>query len=313
MQKFTAIAPAKINLQLRVFPKAKNEEFHKVENVMQTLTLHDKLTFLIPESDEDFEQIRSMRNRKINDAYGVKDAEALTFEKNSFSVTILVDDKTGQNLQILPQENLITKALLACVPEGRNVHVEVFVEKNIPAQAGLGGGSSDAAATLQMAKKLFSIADEEALNIAGELGSDVPFFLTGGRATMSHTGATLAETLPSLKNPVVLVKPDVGVNTAACYEQYDTTRNTAKPTGQFGLLNDLQEPACVLEPAISDTLNMLKNACNPANVLMTGSGSCCYAICETFEQARKVATLATSAGFWARACSCANVKASLID
>ena len=313
MKTFTAIAPAKINLQLRVFPKSEGEEFHKVENVMQTLSLHDKLTFSIPESDSDFEQIRSVRSRKINDCYGIKGAQALTYEKSGLSVTVLVDDHTGQNLQIPVEENLITKALLATANLNEKLHVEVFVEKNIPAQAGLGGGSSDCAATLQVAKALFAQTEKLALQAAEKLGSDVPYFLTGGRAKMRDTGTTLAETLPSLKNPVVLVKPICGVNTKDCYAKFDEMQNTANAKGELSLLNDLQKPACSLEPEIVAVLDLLEINCEPENVLMTGSGSACYAICSTFEQARKVATLATEKGWWARACSCANIKASLLN
>ena len=313
MITYTAIAPAKINLQLRVFPKLETQDFHKVENTMQTLSLHDKLTFLVPESDDDFKHILSVRNRKINDCYGIKDACALTCENGGLSVTILTDDRTGQNLQIPVEDNLITKALLATANLNEKLHVEVFVEKNIPAQAGLGGGSSDAAATLQMTKEFFGHSEEETTSIATQLGSDVPYFLTGGRVKMSDTGTTLTETFPSLKNPVVLIKPECGVSTKDCYEKFDAMQNSTEPKGQFSLLNDLQNPACCLQTDISDTLQFLEENCAPENVLMTGSGSCCFAICDTFDQARKIATIATRKGYWARGCSCANIKASLID
>lgn len=130
---------------------------------------------------------------------------------------------------------------------------------------------------------------------------------------MSDTGATLAETHPSLKEPVVLVKPVAGVSTKACYSQYDTMSDTTKPAGKFCLVNDLQKPACELEPAISDTIKLLEECCDPENVMMTGSGSACFAICDSFEDARKIAAIAISKDYWARACSCANIKASLID
>ena len=319
MLTYTAIAPAKINLRLRVYPKAAGEEFHKVENTMQTLSLHDKLTFLVPENESDLEQIRSKRNRLINDYYGIKETQALTYENEGFSITILIDDHTGQNLDIPVQNNLITKAILkaaevsdiASAPAVK--HIDVWLEKNIPAQAGLGGGSSNAAATLQMTKELFGLSEEDVMTIAANIGSDVPYFLTGGRAAMSDTGATLAETLPSLKEPVVLVKPQAGVSTKACYAQYDTMSGSTKPTGKYNLVNDLQKPACTIEPAIADVLKLLKENCEPENVLMSGSGSACFAICDSFEKARKTAAKATSQGYWARACSCAKIKASLID
>lgn len=313
MLTYTAIAPAKINLQLRVFPKHRDERFHTVENTMQTLTLHDKLTFSIPESKSDFKQIENVRNRKINDYYGIKDARALTHENDGLTVCILIDDHTGQNLCIPPKDNLITKALFASRKSNKKMHIEVLLEKNIPAQAGLGGGSSDAAATLEMTKKLFNLEDKKIARIATDLGSDVPYFLKGGKAKMIGTGATLAENLTSLKNPVVLVKPKIGVDTKACYEKFDEIKGAFPPKGDFNLANDLQKPASALVPEIADALKLLEENSVPENVLMTGSGSCCYAICETFDQARKIATLGNKHGFWARACSCANIKASLID
>lgn len=313
MLKFTAIAPAKINLHLRVFPKSEGEKFHSVENIMQTLTLHDKLTFLVPENDEDFEQVRSIRNRKINDCYGIKEANAQHYEKDDLSVSLLVDDHTDQNLQIPIDRNLITRALQASFNRTQKTHVEVLLKKNIPAQGGLAGGSSDAAATLQMAKKCWGVNDGKIARIAACLGSDVPYFLTGGRAKMLETGTELAEKLPSLKSPVVLVKPESGVSTKECYAKFDEMQNKALPKGEFGLLNDLQKPACSMEPSIRTTIKLLEENCEPENVLMSGSGSACFAICDTFEQARNVTTIATKEGLWARACSCANVKASLID
>lgn len=283
---------------------------------MQTLSLHDKITFSIPETHADFEQICSVRNRKINDCFGIKDARALTCDEDGMTITVSIDDRTGQNLQIPVEDNLITQAIRKSFRASEITqasHVEVWVEKNIPAQAGLGGGSSDAAATLQMTTDVFGLSSTTAQKIARELGSDVPFFLWGGRAKMSDTGATLSETLPSLKNPVVLVKPTCGVSTKECYEQFDKMTDTAKPKGEFKLLNSLQKPALSINKEISDTLELLEKNCGADNCLMTGSGSACFGICNTFDQARKIATLATKRGWWARACSCANIKASLID
>ena len=65
MKKFTGIAPAKINLFLEVEEKLHGQDFHQVENVMQTLSLHDKLFFLVPETQCDEKEIESRRNRKI--------------------------------------------------------------------------------------------------------------------------------------------------------------------------------------------------------------------------------------------------------
>lgn len=316
MKTFTAIAPAKINLFIDVKEKKPDQNFHEVENVMQTLTLHDKLTFLIPENEQDRKEIDSRRNRKINDFFGIKEACFSTCSNDNCDVSILIDDHTGQHLKIDAEDNLITKAILKSAKVANfsdNVQVEVWVDKNIPAKAGLGGGSSDAAATLVFTRLLFKLNDEQVFDGAKSLGADVPFFLEGGHAKMAGNGANLAENLPSLKNPIVLVKPSSGVSTKECYDRFDEMTENVPPKGEFHLKNDLEKPACALCPEIEEVLEFLKSECEPTNVLMSGSGSACFAICNSFEKARKVATLATRHSWWARSCSCVDLRSTLLD
>ena len=130
---------------------------------------------------------------------------------------------------------------------------------------------------------------------------------------MRGNGAILAENLTSLKNPIVLVKPNEGVSTKNCYEKFDEVPKNFPAIGKFHLRNDLEKPACALCPEISEVLVILRSLCNKEDVLMSGSGSACFAICESFEFARKVATLATRNGWWSRACSCVDLKASVLD
>ena len=316
MRTFTAIAPAKINLSLAVKEKVPSKNFHEVENVMQTLSLHDKLTFLVPENEQDEKEIESKRNRKINDVFGIKEAFFSTCSNKNISVSILIDDHTGQNLKIDAKENLVTQAILTCaeianLPDA--IQIEVWIDKNIPAQAGLGGGSSDSASTLVFVKSFFGLSDEQVLDVAKSLGADVPFFLEGGRAKMTGSGANLSENLTSFKNPVVIVKPNAGVSTKECYNKFDEMPENLPLKGKFHLKNNLEKPACALCPEISEVLEFLKSACKKEDVLMSGSGSACFAICDSFEHARKVATLATKNCWWARACSCVDLKASLLD
>ena len=316
MKTFTAIAPAKINLSLAVKEKIPTQNFHEVENVMQTLSLHDKLTFLVPENKQDEKEIESRRNRKINDVFGIKEANFSAFSNENIDVSILIDDHTGQNLKIDAKENLVTQAILTCAGVANfsdAIQIEVWIDKNIPSQAGLGGGSSDAAAALIFAKSFFGLSDEQVLDVAKSLGADVPFFLEGGRAKMTGSGANLSENLTSFKNPIVIVKPNAGVSTKECYNKFDEMPENLPPKGEFQLRNDLEKPACVLCPEISEVLEFLKSECNNEEVLMSGSGSACFVICDSFEHARKVATLATKNGWWARACSCVDLKASLLD
>ncbi len=375
MKKFSAIAPAKINLTLKVAPLAEGETKHQVETVMQTVTLHDTLFVSIPENESDELEVVNKRNRKINDAYGIKESGVQTFKDGNLEVSIVIDDLTGQNLKISGEDNLVTKAFCACAKKANlseELHIEVLLEKNIPAQAGLGGGSSDAAAALAISKELFGLSDNDVAEIAAELGSDIAFFLNGGRAKMSGDGSITSETLDSLKCPVLLVRPNTGVSTSECYAKFDTLTATLigdgdicsaslarsgklnaanepelhlRPASEFRspeaseipfrpnllaqsrvrsrsfnqedsettieLQNDLQEAAVSLCPEIGDVLDLLNKNCGSENVLLCGSGSCCFGICESFDQARKLASLASQQGYWSRACSCINLKATL--
>ncbi|MDO4841252.1 MAG: hypothetical protein Q3982_01050 [Phoenicibacter congonensis] len=338
MKKFSAIAPAKINLTLKVAPLAEDKNKHEVETVMQTVTLHDTLFVSIPENEADELEVVNKRNRKINDAYGIKESGVQTFKEGNLEVSIVIDDLTGQNLKINGEDNLVTKAFCACAKKAnlaKEMHIEVLLEKNIPAQAGLGGGSSDAAAALAIAKELFGLSDDVIAEIAAELGSDIAFFLNGGRAKMAGDGSVTTETLDSLKCPVLLVRPNDGVSTAECYAKFDELNGAingdgdkcAAPQngaingdgGKFAaaenasveLQNDLQEAAVSLCPEIKEVLNLLSENCGSKNVLLCGSGSCCFGICESFDQARKLASLASKQGYWSRACSCVNLKGTL--
>ena len=320
MRSFTAIAPAKVNLQLRVDVNEPNETFHKVQTVMQTLSLHDKLQFLIPDNEEDMKAVTNARNRKINDAFGLKEANATTLKDAGLTISVLIDDHTSQNIQIAIEDNLVTKAILKSLNSTNRMledafpmkHIEAFIEKNIPAQAGLGGGSSDAVATLQVMSEIININNRQKASIAANLGSDVPFFLYGGRAEMFGTGVNFSKKLDSLKNPIVLIKPKNGVDTKSCYEAFDKHPKTMHPKGSLGLVNDLQESACKINPEIIDVLDLLKEHCEEDDILMSGSGSACFAICDTFSHAQAIATVASKRNWWSRACSFVDVKACLL-
>ena len=315
MKNFTAIAPAKINLQLKVFPINKGQTFHELENVMQTISLHDKLTFKIPESDEDLKKATNERNRKINDAFGIKEIQHETIELGNATVSILIDDKTGQNIKIGIEDNLITKAILKSLEVkdlGNKTHFEIILEKNIPAQAGLGGGSTDAAATILFMQKILNLSDDQVREIAGEIGCDVAFFLIGGKVKLVGRGEIVADIQESLKTPIVIAKPEGGVSTKQCYQTFDEMPHNTKEKGKFSLVNDLSIPACTINSDIEKVLACLEGVCENENVLMTGSGSACFGMCDSFDEARRACGQAKLNGFWSRACSCTSLKASLI-
>ena len=174
--------------------------------------------------------------------------------------------------------------------------------KNVPSQAGLGGGSSDAAAVLEILQQHFEypLDDEQLLAISSKLGADVPFFLTGGTCICEGVGQIVTK-LPDLAGVnVLLVKPSVGVSTQECYAlsdeepavfdeaAYKETMNSVfnderkRPLDRIkeaaaDLTNDLQAPAIKLAPVVADLIETIKET-GAVYTAMTGSGSCVFGI-----------------------------------
>jgi 4-diphosphocytidyl-2-C-methyl-D-erythritol kinase len=129
-------------------------------------------------------------------------------------------------------DNLVRRALAAA-----GVHAEVVLHKRIPAGAGLGGGSADAAAVLRWA----GVADT---SVASSLGADVPFCLVGGRARVSGIGEVV-EPLPTLDLTFTLLIPPFGVPTGAVYRAWDDLGGPSGPNH-----NDLESAALAVEPRL---------------------------------------------------------------
>ena len=180
--------------------------------------------------------------------------------------------------------------------------------KNVPSQAGLGGGSSDAAAVLQILQQHFDypLNDDDMITISSRLGADVPFFLTGGTCICEGVGEIVTE-LPDLSGVnIILVKPQVGVGTKECYELsdespavFDEEAYKERMNAVFAdekklpaerikeaadeLTNDLQAPAVKLAPVIADLIEAVKDTGSFYSA-MTGSGSCVFGIYDSEEE-----------------------------
>ena len=167
----TVPAPAKLNLTLEVLGK-RPDGYHEIRSVFQTISLCDSLKF--------------------------QSSEQVTFKSDLPEWT--------------PGESLVAKAVsLLQETTGGSRGVAIEVNKRIPLVSGLGGDSSDAAATLQGLNKLWALglSPKDLLELATQLGSDVPFFLHGGTALVQGRGETVTP-LPSLPQMwVVLIVPDV--------------------------------------------------------------------------------------------------------
>ena len=182
--------------------------------------------------------------------------------------------------------------------------------KNTPSQAGLGGGSSDAAVVLKLLNEYYNnpFTLEELIPIAAKLGADVPFFLYGGSCICEGIGEVITP-VPSLKGlPLLLVKPQEGVPTGPCFKlsdemekdfieadykelmsvfnREDITSIDKIKMASGDMVNDLQTPALTLVPVIGEIINEL-NKTAPVFCAMSGSGSCVFAIYDSFESRDK--------------------------
>lgn len=196
---------------------------------------------------------------------------------------------------------------------GQSGGVEIEIEKHIPVQAGLAGGSTDAAATLRLLNQLYGDPLDRAalLALAGRCGADVAFCLRGGTMWATGRGEQL-ESLPSApKIDLVLIKPFAGVNTREAYHQFDVvgqggrlTRTdwekvlTQGSTQQIAnlLYNDLEPASIQMVPQILEFKQYLLEAeCYGA--LMSGSGSCVFGIAQGKQHAIEVAGRLRKKGF----------------
>lgn len=196
-----------------------------------------------------------------NDGYHLLDAEMVTVDladRLEFSDGDGLEVIGGEGLAIpAGPDNLVARALHAI---GRRSHVRLW--KRIPAGAGLGGGSADAAAVLRWA----GCTD---LEMAARLGGDVPFCLVGGRARVGGIGEQVAP-LPFDEvsgRSFTLLTPSFGVSTVAVYQAWDRL-GARSATGP----NDLEPAALVVEPRLAEWRDQLGNATGQQPIL-AGSGS----------------------------------------
>ncbi len=190
---------------------------------------------------------------------------------------------------LLPYDNTVRRAAeLYRALTGRSVHVRVV--KRIPAEAGLGGGSADAAATLNALQELYGEVDEKTLlEIAAKVGADVPFCLNGGTQRAEGIGEVLTP-VRGMKLHLVIAKPAEGVSTKKLFSLLKLPRTMPETTAALKALSDgdldalcpllynaLEEPAIELVPEIgrikAELLTLgAKAAC------MSGSGSAVFGV-----------------------------------
>lgn len=207
------LAPAKINLYLEIISK-RQDGYHNLESVMHTVSLCDELEFLASDKIE------------------------------------LICDKDVCS----PEKNLVYKTAVKLKEKYslNNKGVKIILKKNIPTGAGLGGGSSDAAATILALNKYWNLnlSKKELEEFAATIGADVPFFLTGGTAKIEGIGDIVKKIKVNDKYHFVLVKPDFGVSTV---EAYSKIKMPLTNINKFNKIIEMLE-SCRLDKAISKDL-----------------------------------------------------------
>lgn len=261
----TEKAFAKINLTLSVGEKRK-DGYHDIDSVMHGISLHDKITL-----------------------------------EKSGEISLSVTKGSAPS----GQENLMWKAAeLFFAETGISGGVRMELEKHIPAQAGLGGGSSDAAAVLRGLNRLMKtgLSAEELSDMGKRIGADVPFCITGGCCRCRGIGEKLTKVPGWNGLPLVIVRPPVAVETGKAYAVLDRAeKQTGNKTDACiraleekdrkklaeSLSNDFEKALFAEEPVLEETSRRLALFSRP--LLMTGSGSAFFVIAESRADRKRLA------------------------
>ena len=313
-------APAKVNLFLEVGDRRENG-YHDVTTVLHAVALHD--TIYLRRTDP-------VAAKAVVDAAeeGAPTNTEVAGPEGSVYVSVTCDARGGiAPLAVPVRDNIVFKAIdLLARKKGYTAldALSVQIEKNIPHEGGLGGGSSDAAAALLGAARLWGIPEDDPVieEAAFELGSDVAFFLHGGCACFTGTGERFDHVLEPMKKALVLVKPESGVSTAAAYRAFDEAPESvpdlakeslsASVAGDVALANNLASAAEKLLPELADVRAWLDSQDEVEASLLCGSGSTTFAICRDFNAACSLAAAAQSRGWWARTTMFGSLKAAVV-
>ncbi len=254
----TEFAPAKVNLGLVVLGKLESG-YHELDSLFVTFDVGDTLTLKPLDSGIELEIV------------------GLDLPTN--------------------RENLVYRAAEMYLEKiGNPGGVTIKIEKILPIAAGLGGGSSDAAATLRGISRLYP-SDQNLFDLAKKLGADVPFLLQGGAARVQGFGDILEPVkLPEIH--LVLANPGVGITAREAYlglnNRYGTKLDLEKIIFALANLeippyrNDLEAPVLEVYPIVGTVKTALERA-GLYGVLMSGSGSTCFGLAKTATQAREIA------------------------
>ncbi len=267
MRQLHILAPAKINVYLRVVGR-RPDGYHLLDSLMIPLNLCDEIDI------------------QVEDKPGV-----ITL---SCSDPALPADETNLAYQA---------AVLLCRESAVQPNISLSLRKCIPAGAGLGGGSSDAAAVLKGLNTLLALnlSEERLCQLGVQLGADVPFFIPCRPAQVEGIGEILTVVPPLPHRWITLVVPPFEVKTPWAYRQFDALPpdNAAETLrdytpGQWPdqqlLINDLERAVCPLYPQITAIKSALFGA-GAVGALMSGSGSAVFGIFTNRAQAEEATVI----------------------
>lgn len=296
------ISPAKVNLVLAVGEKQESG-FHEVQTIMHSLALHDTLSM-----------------RRFDDEGSGDGLQVMLKCESSFTIDPLL---------IKAEENIAYKAvveLAKALGRTQDETIEMILSKVIPAEAGLGGGSSNAAAALVGAATLWGVGveDERVQEVASRLGADVSFFLKGGCARLSGKGDVFEAQLEPRSGFVLLVRPDAGVSTGKAYAAFD--EDPVLPSSEYlssiaaldaavdvSLCNNLEKAACSVTPVVAQVLEWGRAAAGEENVVLCGSGSAVCCIFDSYQAACEASVEARKHEWWTRVTSFSPLGAAIVE
>ena len=245
-----AIAPAKINLSLRVLGR-RSDGFHEIETFITPISLCDEI--------------------KIEQRSG---KQTIAFHCDDPSVPKGEDNLVVRAAKLFFEATKITSG------------VSIVLKKTIPHGAGLGGGSSDAASTLLALNDLFetNLPREALAKMAEAIGSDVPFFIFQSAAVCKGRGELVSPTTLSRALPLLLLKPEFGVPTQWAYSRWRDSREiprvsyAAQEFVKQKFVNDLERPVFEKFVFLAELKMWLLKQPEVGAALMSGSGSTVFAV-----------------------------------
>lgn len=267
MSALVVQAPAKVNLYLGVHTKRDGRGYHKVDSVMAATDFGDEVT--------------------------LTEADALSV--------------TCEPAITAPEERTTTYRALKALGEafGRKPRFAVHIARHIPERSGLGGSSTDAGAALRGACHIWGIdpKQEKVVQIARTIGADVAFFLDPEVSYLAGAGDVLEERFPTPDLHLAIVRSQVmGSKAQEAYAAFDSAPTEPAPLAPYlealrsgdarylaeHATNNLAPAAIALTPELAEVVLWLKGQDGVANALVSGSGACCYALCESADATAKV-------------------------